>query len=187
MAVLRILRHNSSRFSGHSFLDRIEHCSEVTPRVQTLLRRSKVAIVTQPGFLYDSGERYAAQVNKEIQPWLYPLRTIWDLALPLAAGSDAPVAPPNPWLGVYGAVTRRNASGTTLHWEQRLSLEQALRLYSSGAAAVAREDAIKGKIQPGKLADLVLVDRDLTRVEPEELLKAQATLTMVGGQVVWES
>ena len=186
MAVLRVLRHRDGRSNGHPFRDRIEHCSEATPRVQALLKGSKVAVVTQPGFLYDSGERYAAQVPQEIQTWLYPLRTMWDMALPMAAGSDAPVASPNPWLGVYGAVTRRNASGTTLHREQGLSLDQALRLYTSGAAAASRESSIKGKIQLGKLADLVLVDRDLTRVEPEELLKAQTVLTMVGGQVVWE-
>ena len=166
--------------------DRLEHCSEVTPPVQALLEESGITVVTQPGFLYESGERYATQVPQEMQPWLYPLRTLLGLSVPLAAGSDAPVASPDPWQGIHSAVTRRGASGLALHPEQGLSLEEALRLYTAGAAAASQEGHIKGRIQQGKLADLVLVDLDLGRVEPEDLLKVRVELTMVGGEVVWE-
>ena len=172
--------------SGRRQGDRLEHCSEATPSVQALLKESGVTVVTQPGFLYESGERYAAQVSQETQPWLYPLRTLLGLGVPLAAGSDAPVASPDPWRGIYSAVTRRDASGLALHPEQGLSLEEALRLYTVGAAAASQEAHSKGQIQPCKLADLVLVDRDLSQVEPEELLECSVLLTVVGGEVVWE-
>ena len=180
-AVLGVLLGNEGRQG-----DRLEHCSEATPPVQALLKESGITVVTQPGFLYESGERYATQVPQETQPWLYPLRTLLGLGLPLATGSDAPVASPDPWRGIYSAVTRRESSGLALHPEQGLSLEEALRLYTAGAAAASQEGHIKGRIQPGKLADLVLVDRDLGRVEPEDLLKVRVALTMVGGEVVWE-
>ena len=186
MEVLHSLLQSRRRQGSRRFPDRIEHCSEATPRVQTLLKGSGIAVVTQPGFLYESGERYAAQVPQEIQPWLYPLRALRDLGLPLAAGSDAPIASPDPWWGVYSAITRRDASGLALHPEQGLSLEEALSLYTAGAAAASDEGMVKGSIQPGKLADLVLVDRELAQVEPEELLKTRVVLTVVDGEVVWE-
>ena len=166
--------------------DRIEHCSEATPQVQALLKASGVTVVTQPGFIYESAERYVATVPPEKQPWLYPLRTLRDLGLPMAAGSDAPVASPDPWRGVYSALTRRSADGLVLHPEQSLSLEQAIRLYTSGAAAASGEGGLKGTIQAGAPADLALLDRRLADGNPEGLLTARAVLTMVGGEVVWE-
>lgn len=181
MAVLRMLRRSDTSFS-----DRIEHCSEATPGVQVLLRGSGVTVVTQPGFIYESGERYAAQVPAAVQPWLYPLRSLRDMGLSLAAGSDAPVASPDPWRGIYTAVTRRDASGLALHSEQGLQLEEALHLYTVGAAGASGEGGVTGMVRPGMTADLALLDRDITRVEPDGLLSCGASLTMVGGEVVWE-
>ena len=186
MAVLDVLRNNVPNTSDYKLPDRIEHCSEATPRVQRLLKGAGVTVVTQPGFIYESGERYASQVPKQTQPWLYPLRTLRELGLDVAAGSDAPVASPDPWRGIYGAVTRKDASGRALHPEQGLFLEEAVGLYTVGAAAASQEQIIKGTIQPGKLADLILVDRDLDRIEPDDLFKTKVALTMVGGKVVWE-
>ncbi len=181
VAVLRALRRSDTRFS-----DRIEHCSEATLGVQTLLRESGITVVTQPGFIYESGERYAAQVPADILPWLYPLRSLRDMGLSLAAGSDAPVASANPWYGIYAAITRRNASGLALHPEQGLSLEEALHLYTAGAASASGEVGMTGMVRPGMAADLALLDRDVTQVELDGLLSCKAALTMVGGEVVWE-
>ena len=181
MAVLRALRR-----SGAPFPDRIEHCSEATPAVQELLRDSGVTVVTQPCFIYESGERYAAQVPAAIQPWLYPLRTLRGMGLALAAGSDAPVASPDPWRGIYAAVTRRDGSGRALHPEQGISLEEAIHLYTAGAAGASGQGGVTGMVRPGMAADLALLDRDVTRVDPEGLLSCKAALTMVGGEVVWE-
>ena len=183
---LDALRNNMLKRNGHRFTDRIEHCSEAMPRVQQLLKGAGVTVVTQPGFIYESGERYASQVAKQTQPWLYPLRTLRELGVDMAAGSDAPVASPDPWRGIYGAVTRKDASGRALHPEQGLPIEQAVGLYTVGAAAAAQEGGIKGTVQPGKLADLILVDRDLDRIEQDDLLKTKVALTMVGGKIVWE-
>lgn len=186
IAVLGVLLQCGVPQSGAAFAGRIEHCSEATPRVQALLKRTGVAVVTQPGFLYESGERYAAQVPASMQPWLYPLRSLRDLGVPLAAGSDAPVASPDPWRGVYAALTRKDASGLAFHPEQHLSLEEALHLYTAGAATAAGEIERKGTIQPGKLGDLVLLDRDLTEGEPEDVLNTRVVIAMLGGQVVGE-
>jgi predicted amidohydrolase YtcJ len=180
-AVLRALGRGDAGFS-----DRVEHCSEATPGVQALLKESGVTVVTQPGFIYESGERYAAQVSADILPWLYPLRSLRDMGLSLAAGSDAPVAQPDPWRGIYAATTRRDASGLALHPEQRLSLEEALHLYTAGAASASGEGGVTGMVRPGMVADLALLDRDVTLVESDGLLNCGVSLTMIGGEVVWE-
>ncbi|MEE8442852.1 MAG: amidohydrolase [Dehalococcoidia bacterium] len=187
VAVLRVLANEAQASNpGSGILDRIEHCSEATPQVQALLEGSGVTVVTQPGFIYESAERYVAEVAREKQPWLYPLRTIRALGVAMAAGSDAPVASPDPWRGIYGAVARRDASGVALHQEQSLSVEAALHMYTAGAAAASQEDGVKGIIQKGKLADLMLVDRDLNQTKEVDLLKTRVVLTMVGGEVLWE-
>jgi hypothetical protein len=99
------------------------------------------------------------------------------------------VAPPTPLEGIYAAVTRRtlddrNPGG----WvpEQRIGVEDALRAYTAAGAYASFEEREKGTLEPGKLADLTLIDRDLTRVPPETLRDARVVLTVVGGQVVFE-
>ncbi|MFH1141114.1 MAG: amidohydrolase [Chloroflexota bacterium] len=185
MAVLRAFQESGDSWGDRQLPDRVEHCSEATPKVQMLLTATGATVVTQPGFIYESGERYVATVPPEKQPWLYPLRTLREIRVPLAAGSDAPVASPNPWRGLYSAVTRRSADVRVLHPEQGLPLEDALRLYTAGAAAASGEGGLNGTIQAGAPADLALLDRHLVEGNPERLLTAWAALTMAGGTVLW--
>ena len=187
LAVAHALIQTADKHRGVLYRDRIEHCAEATPEVLDLLKGSGITLVTQPGFLYESGERYRAEVPWEIQPWLYPLRTLQQAGIPLAAGSDAPVASPNPWQGIYAAITRRDSSGEALQSEQALTLEGALRLWTLGAAYASAEEQVKGTLRPGMLADLILMDRDIVRIEPEELLTCHVAMTVVGGEVVWEA
>jgi len=187
LAVIRALTECDAGRSTASYRDRIEHCSEATPDVLEHLTDSGITVVTQPGFLYESGERYHAEVPVKLQPWLYPLNALRQAGIPLAAGSDAPVASPNPWQGVYAAVTRRDSSGLAMHPEQGLSVEEALALWTSGAAYAAGEELTMGMLRPGMLADLVLLDRDVTNAPPDELLTCTVVMTMVGGEVVWEA
>ena len=187
MTVTRVLKEASSDSRISPYRDRIEHCSEATPDVLRQLTGAGLTVVTQPGFLYESGERYRAEVPPELQPWLYPLNALRQAGVPLAAGSDAPVASPNPWQGIYAAVTRRDSSGLALHSEQSISMEEALPLWTSGAAYAAGEEQTWGMLRPGMLADLVLLDRDVTRTPPEDLLTCPVAITIVGGDVVWKA
>jgi len=166
--------------------DRIEHCSECPPTTLDKLRRSGATVVTQPSFVYHSGPRYLAKVPEPTRPWLYRTNSFLDAGLGPAAGSDAPVVDLNPMFGVYAAVTRHTESGETLGKQERLSALDALRMHTISGARAAGLGAALSSIEVGKLADMVLLDRDPADVEADEIRDIQVRMTVAGGQVVWE-
>ena len=165
---------------------RIEHCSESPSHMTEKLARYGITVVTQPGFLYYSGERYLAEVPIERQPWLYPIGSLRSAGVPLAFGSDSPVIPMNPLVGMYAAATRRAESGVVVLPGEAIRVEDALRMYTWGGAYASFEEAAKGSIEKGKRADLVLLDRDPIAVDAMEIKDIRVLMTVVGGQVAWE-
>ena len=165
---------------------RIEHCGECPPYLLERLKKLGVVIVTQPPFIYYSGERYLATVPKSQLPWLYRIKTPMANGVVVAASSDAPVVPGNPLVGICAAVTRQAESGQVLLPEERITVEQALSLYTTNAAYASFEEKIKGSLSPGKLADIVILSDDPTRVPPEKIKDIKVEMTIIGGEVVWE-
>ena len=174
--------------ASHSTMrDRIEHCSECPPDALRRLAGSGIVIVSQPGFLYYSGRRYLSEVANDLQPWLYRFGSFMREGIPLAAGSDAPVIEPNPLVGIYAAVTRRSDTGEVVGDGEAVSADEALRMYTINAAYAAFQEADRGSIEVGKAADLVVLDRDPTRVEAGLIAETKVTMTVVGGRIVWRS
>ncbi len=165
---------------------RIEHCSECPPPLVRRLKKLQAVVVTQPPFLYYSGERYLAEVPAERQPWLYRIGAWFNSGLIVAGSSDSPVVPDDPLVGMYGAVARQTQSGQSLLPRQRISASQALAMYTINAAYASFEEDIKGSITPGKLADIVLLSDDLTKPPSEQIKDIKVEMTMIGGKVVWE-
>ena len=120
----------------------------------------------------------------------YAWRTQLDHGATLAFGSDAPVESPNPFLGMHAAVTRRRADGSPSAegWypEQKLSILEAVLAYTIGAAYAGNADERSGRLNPGFLADLVVLQEDPYLVDPDRLLTMQAAATMIGGEWVWQ-
>jgi hypothetical protein len=143
-------------------------------------------VVTQPAFIYYSGERYLSDVPEAQLPWLYRTGSFLKSGLKPAASSDCPVVPCNPLVGVYAAVTRRAESGQVLSPKEASSAEEALRMYTLAGAYASFEERLKGSIEVGKLADMVLLSADPTGVAPEEIKDIQVEKTILGGEVVWE-
>jgi len=120
----------------------------------------------------------------------YAFKSLLDAGAKVAFGSDWFVAPPTPLEGIYGAVTRRTLDGA--HdpdgWVpgERLTVEQALRAYTATAAYAGFDEGQRGVLRAGMLADLVMIDRDLTRIPAHEIRDARVLLTMVGGRTVFE-
>jgi predicted amidohydrolase YtcJ len=106
----------------------------------------------------------------------------------MAFGTDYPVEPLTPFRGIYAAVTRKNEEGTKSYYpEQAISIDDALTAYTSGAAYAEFMEKEKGKIEPGFLADFVVLDRDLTKVPKPEILGTKVLRTVVGGKTVYEA
>ena len=170
--------------------DRIEHCAEGTPEVLEAVRRSGATVVTQPGFLYHNGQSYRENIDIRLLPSLYPVGALTEMGMPVAFGSDAPVIDPNPWPAIYSAVTRRAGDGNPIsagnQGGQRVSVGEALRMYTLAGAAAEGASGYKGAIAPGMAADLVLVDWDSTTSEGERLPEVRTVMTVIGGRVVWD-
>jgi predicted amidohydrolase YtcJ len=185
-AALATLEHIASRSSLKGRRHRLEHVSECPPKLFERLGKLEAVVVTQPNFIYHNGERYLATVSPERRRWLYRIGSFIKAGLPVAAGSDSPVAPDNPWLGIYAAVTRRVQSGQTLLPQEAISVPQALAMYTTNAAYASFEEDIKGSIAEGKLADMVVLSADPLKSPPEELKDIRVEMTIIGGKVVWE-
>ncbi|MFQ5873809.1 MAG: amidohydrolase family protein, partial [Dehalococcoidia bacterium] len=163
-----------------------EHCSIAPPDLQERLARLNAVVVTQPGFVYYSGERYLRQVPREDVPWLYPIGSLMKRGARVAGSSDSPVAPPNPMVAVYAAVTRRASSGEVVGASEKIPAPDALKVYTMEGACAACEEKDKGSISPGKLADLVILSDDPTRVPTEAIKDIEVRATILGGKVVWQ-
>ena len=117
------------------------------------------------------------------------LAELLDLQAHLAFGSDWPAARLAPIQGIYAAVTRRTLDGKhPSGWipRQKITVEEALRAYTSGGAYAQFAEKRKGTLEPGKLADFVLLDRDLTRIAPQDIQHARVVTTVVGGRIVFK-
>src|SRR5262249_5868109 len=118
----------------------------------------------------------------------YAWRRYLALGVALANGSDFPVEDPNPLLGFYAAVTRQDREGWPAGgWfpEQRLTREEALKSWTVGGAYAAFEETSKGTLEPGKLADFVMLSHDIMTAPPPEILTTRVKMTVVAGKVVY--
>ncbi len=120
--------------------------------------------------------------------YAYAWKSLLDQGAVLAFGSDTPVEPINPWYGIHAALTRQRADGSPeggWYPEERLTIEQAVWAYTVGPAYAAGETAIKGTLQEDRVADLIVLDRDIFRVSPEEVRETKVLMTILGGEVVY--
>ena len=170
--------------TGTVLRHRIEHCSEGTPDVIELVARCSAWVVTQPGFVRHSGDRYLKTVESSMRPHLYPVGALARAGVRLAFGSDAPVADPNPMPAICAAVTRLTDQGRHLGSGQAVGLFDALAAYTVGAAASSCLEDSLGTIAPGMLADMVLFGEDVTSAEPERIRNMRPAMTVLGGKVI---
>jgi predicted amidohydrolase YtcJ len=168
---------------------RIEHAQHIRPQDIPRFARDKVIASMQPYHAIDDGRWAEKRIGKERAKTTYAFRSLLDSGATLAFGTDWTVAPLNPILSIYGAVTRRTIDGKNPNgWvpEQKISVEEAVRAYTVGSAYAEFQDTVKGTITPGKLADLVILTRDIFAIDPKEIENVKVLMTMVDGRVVYE-
>ena len=180
----RVARENGER--DRRF--RIEHAQHIAPADVPRFAALGVLASMQPYHAIDDGRWAEAVIGPERSKTTYAFRSLLDAGAAVAFGSDWSVAPPTPLEGIYAAVTRRTLDEAHPEgWvpEQKITVEEALTAYTVTAAQAGFEEDVKGSLEPGKLADLVMIDRDLTRIPPEEIRDARVLRTIVGGKVVY--
>jgi predicted amidohydrolase YtcJ len=165
---------------------RIEHCSVCPPSLRRKLSNLGITVVTQPSFIYYSGDRYLETVADDQRKALYPVGSLRRSGLPIGFGSDFPISDPNPLVGICAAVTRMTESGRTLLPRQKIAVSDAIGMYTLGSAAAAFEEESKGSIRPGKVADLVMLSEDPYKIEAAHIKDIQVLMTILDGKVVWE-
>jgi predicted amidohydrolase YtcJ len=165
---------------------RIVHAGISTPAVQKRLRELNVLVDGNPPFVYWIGSWFLKYGPERVR-WSYPARSYIENGIIEAAGSDVPVTPLSPWWGIWAAVVRRDMeSGQILAPEERISVAQALALYTRNGAYAGFEEDRKGALEPGKLADFIVVDRDVLTVPADELKDVRVLQTFVSGRSVYE-
>jgi predicted amidohydrolase YtcJ len=164
---------------------RIEHCSVCSPPLLKRIRHLGIFVVTQPPFIYYSGDRYLETVPFPENQWLYRIGTMVGNGVKVIGSSDVPVADPNPLLGIYAAVTRKTQSGRLFLPDEGTQVLRALEMYTTSAARAGREEDCKGSVTTGRVADLVVLSGDPISVKPDELKTISVCMTIMGGRVVW--
>jgi len=168
---------------------RIEHAQHLRAQDIPRFGRDGVIASMQPYHAIDDGRWAEKRIGKERIKTTYAFRSLLDSGATLAFGTDWTVAPLNPLLSIYAAVTRRTLDGKNPNgWvpEQKISVEETVRAYTVGSAYAEFQENVKGSITVGKLADLVLLSRDIFNIDPNDIESVKVAMTMVDGRVVFE-
>jgi predicted amidohydrolase YtcJ len=192
-AALKAAAHNHSITPAGStgsgdYRLRIEHAQVVAPKDFSRFRDLHVIASMQPNHLLTDMNWAESRIGPDRSRSSYAWKTFLNNRVVLAFGTDYPVEPITPFRGVYASVTRKNEAGTKTYYpEERLSIDEALRAYTVGSAYAEFAEKQKGTLEPGKLADFVVLDRDLTKIPAPEILGTRVLRTVVGGKTVCEA
>jgi predicted amidohydrolase YtcJ len=174
---------NQLGLKDHRF--RIVHAGISTPAVQKRMRQLNIVVDGNPPFIYWIGSWFQKYGPERVR-WSYPAKSYIENGIIEAAGSDVNVTPISPWWGIWAAVVRKDLqTGQVLAPEERITVEQALTLYTRNGAFAGFEEDVKGSLAPGKLADFIVVDRDVLSVPADELKDVKVLQTWVGGQQIY--
>lgn len=165
---------------------RIEHCGYPTPAQLDRMAGLGVIAVNQPNYLVDSGDEFLIRLGERAH-WLQPMRAELDAGVPFVLSSDSDVTSFRPLDTIAAAVQRSTLAGQQIGAAQVLSIEEAVRAHTIDAAFSIRAEDRLGSIEPGKLADLTVIDGDLFSAPDDEIRDLGIWMTMIDGEVVYES
>ncbi len=158
---------------------RIEQAAVLNKELVKRLKMQDIVISVQPKMIPTEFEVWSATEHLGIEraKWLHPLKTLQNEGIKVAGGSDCPMEPLNPLQGMQEAMARKS------YPEQRLSVEEALSMYTLNAAYSSGEETIKGSIEEGKLADLIILSADLSKVAPEKIKDIKVERMLIDGKL----
>lgn len=169
------------------------HASFQSPEAIARARKIGALVDVQPVWLHFDGVSLGKVMSREAMRYFIPLRSLADAGVIFAGGSDHMVGwdkntainAYNPFLGMWIAITRKTTQGVVIHPEERLTREQALRMYTTWAAYLQHGEKERGSIETGKLADLVVIDRDYLTCAEDEIRQIEPVMTIVAGRIAY--
>jgi predicted amidohydrolase YtcJ len=168
------------------FRFRIEHAQVVSPGAIERFAQLGVIASMQPSHLLTDMAWAGARLGPERSKRAYAWKSFLDHGVTLAFGTDYPVESISPFWGLYAAITRQNVEGTqTFEPQEKLTIDEAIFAYTQASAFAEFRETIKGRLEPGYLADMVVLDRDITKASPQEVLHTQVLRTVMGGTTVY--
>jgi len=168
---------------------RIEHAQHLIPEDVKRFKESNVIASVQPYHAIDDGVWVRNRIGKEREMLTHMYKSYLDNNVQIAFGTDWPVAPLNPMYGLYAAVTRRTVDGNNPNgWipEQKITIEEAIKAYTLDAAYASFEESIKGSIEVGKLADMVVLSDNILTIDPIKIWDVKVEMTIFDGEIVYE-
>lgn len=184
-AVLDAYGEAQERFPRPDTRHRIEHCAMTRPVDVDRIAELGVIPVPQARFISEIGDGMLRAIGDRA-PNCYRQRSFIDRGVVVPGSSDRPVVVGTPLLGIHDLVNQKTSSGEDFNPQEALTVEQALRSYTLSSAFAAFDEAQKGSLEVGKLADLVVLDRDLTTVDPATIADTVVLATMVGGKFEYQ-
>jgi hypothetical protein len=169
---------------------RIEHAQHLTTADIPRFAQLHVIASMQPYHAIDDGRWAQKRLGPDRIRYAYSFRSLLDSGAMLAFGSDWPVAPMEPLMGIYAAVTRRTLDGKNPNgWipEQKITVAQAVHAYTVGAAYAQFEEKRKGSLEPGKLADMAVLSKDIFHIDPVQIENMRVDLTILDGRIIYDA
>ena len=181
------LRTLKAPYLANNLRLRIEHAQVTTPQQVARFKELKVIASMQPSHVLTDMNWAESRLGPKRAGHSYAWAEFLRAGVTLAFGTDYPVEPVTPFRGLYAAVTRQSEDGKQSYYPaQKLTIEQAIAAYTTGAAFAEFAEKEKGKLEPGMLADFIVLDRDITAVAPAKILQTKVLRTVVGGKTVYD-
>jgi len=163
---------------------RIEHAGISSPDLQERMKKLGVVVTPNPVFMYANGDKYLEYYGERVD-YMYAARDFIDKEIVAAFGSDAPVTYLDPLLGIHASVNRESNEGQPVGKNQCIEIMEAIRAYTWNGAYASFDEDIKGSIEPGKLADLVVLNSSILKEEKNRIKEMKVEMTMIDGEILY--
>lgn len=183
--LLNCIEHALNENPRSDHRHRIEHAGIASPDLQDRMKELGVVIIPNPAFIYANGDSYIKNLGDRVHV-MYPANDYVEKGIPFAFASDTPVVDHNPLLGIHAAVNRKSISGQDVGVSQRVTVQDAIKAYTYMGAYASFDEKIKGSIEVGKLADLVILDESILSLDTEKIKDVSVVMTIIDGVVEYE-
>jgi predicted amidohydrolase YtcJ len=184
---LNAMARAQREFPRQELRHRIEHCAICPPDLRDRVRVQHIVPAMQPAFFWEFGDGYIQNYGRARADTMFPVKSLIAAGVPVAGSSDAPVTHYAPLFGIEQALTRKTMAGDVCGPDECVDLTTTIRMHTINGAFASFEDGFKGSLEAGKAADLVVLAEGLSRVPVEQLRQVGVTMTVVGGEVVYEA